>query len=85
MQGNGAGLNDRRRRRGNRNGVTEQESNAGGAGIERKSYRLAQLLQPGEYAFFMGTGQQDMMASRNVSASSGGSAAGRIYHFSIPE
>jgi hypothetical protein len=42
-------------------------------------------LKPGEYAFFMGTGQQGMMAGRDVSASSGGSAAGRIYDFSVPE
>jgi hypothetical protein len=42
-------------------------------------------LKPGEYAFFMGTGQQVMMAGGHGSNSSGGSATGRIYDFSVPE
>jgi hypothetical protein len=42
-------------------------------------------LKPGEYAFFMGTGTQSSMSSGRVSSSSGGSAAGRVYDFSIPE
>jgi hypothetical protein len=54
-------------------------------GVRTYRITLEGSLQPGEYAFFMGTGQQDMMASRNVSASSGGSTAGRIYDFSVPD
>jgi len=42
-------------------------------------------LKSGEYAFFMGTGQQVMMASGHGSSPSGGSTAGRIYDFSVPE
>lgn len=42
-------------------------------------------LKPGEYAFFMGTGTQANMSAGRVSSSSGGSAAGRVYDFSIPE
>ena len=42
-------------------------------------------LNPGEYAFFMGTGQQAMMASARGSAGSGGAASGRIYDFSVPD
>jgi hypothetical protein len=42
-------------------------------------------LKPGEYAFFMGTGQQVMMASGHGTSPSGGSATGRIYDFSVPE
>ena len=46
---------------------------------------LSSDLQPGEYAFFMGTGQQTMMASGHGSSPSGGAASGRIYDFSVPE
>jgi hypothetical protein len=42
-------------------------------------------LAAGEYAFFMGTGQQAMMAEGRVSASSGGTVAGRIYDFCVPD
>jgi len=42
-------------------------------------------FKPGEYAFFMGTGTQSNMSAGRVSSSSGGSAAGRVYDFSIPE
>jgi len=54
-------------------------------GLRTYKITLGSNLQAGEYAFFMGAGQQDMMAGRNVSASSGGSTAGRIYDFSVPE
>ena len=54
-------------------------------GVRTYKITLDSDLQAGEYAFFMGTGQQDMMAGRNVSASSGGSTAGRIYDFSVPD
>jgi hypothetical protein len=52
-----------------------------------RTYRvmLDEDLKPGEYAFFMGTGQQAMMSSSTVSSSSGGSASGRIYDFTVPD
>jgi hypothetical protein len=46
---------------------------------------LASDLKPGEYAFFMGTGNQADMSAGRVSSSSGGNAGGRVYDFSIPE
>jgi len=51
-----------------------------------RTYRitLEEDLKPGEYAFFMGTGEQTMMSS-NRGGTSGGSATGRIYDFTIPE
>ena len=51
-----------------------------------RTYRitLEQDLKAGEYAFFMGTGQQSMMSS-NRGGTSGGSASGRIYDFTIPD
>jgi hypothetical protein len=42
-------------------------------------------LKPGEYAFFMGTGQQSMMAEGHGASNSGGSASGRIYDFTVPD
>jgi len=52
-----------------------------------RTYRvtLDEDLKPGEYAFFMGTGQQSMMSSATIGSSSGGSAGGRIYDFTIPD
>jgi hypothetical protein len=52
-----------------------------------RTYRvtLDEDLKPGEYAFFMGTGQQAMMSSAAVGSSSGGSASGRIYDFTVPD
>jgi len=52
-----------------------------------RTYRvtLDQDLKPGEYAFFMGTGQQSMMSNSTVASTSGGSAAGRIYDFTVPD
>lgn len=51
-----------------------------------RTYRvtLDEDLKPGEYAFFMETGQQSMMSS-NRGGTSGGAAAGRIYDFTIPD
>jgi hypothetical protein len=46
---------------------------------------LSSDLKPGEYAFFMGTGQQVNMAESTVAATSGGAAGGRIYDFSVPD
>ena len=54
-------------------------------GIRTYKVKLAQDLKPGEYAFFMGTGQQATMAGGSGSARSGGSTAGRVYDFRIPE
>lgn len=43
-------------------------------------------LKPGEYGFFMGTGQSAMMAgNRGASGTSGGSTSGRIFDFTVPE
>jgi hypothetical protein len=52
-----------------------------------RTYRiiLDEDLKPGEYAFFMGTGQSSMMSSSTLSTTSGGSASGRIYDFAIPD
>jgi hypothetical protein len=52
-----------------------------------RTYRivLEEDLKPGEYGFFMGTGQQSMMASGRGGSHSGGAAAGRIYDFTIPD
>lgn len=51
-----------------------------------RTYRvtLSEDLKPGEYAFFMETGQQSMMAS-NKGGTSGGAATGRIYDFTVPD
>ena len=52
-----------------------------------RTYRitLEEALKPGEYAFFMGTGESPMMSSSSVATTSGGSASGRIYDFTIPD
>lgn len=50
-------------------------------GIRTYRVTLKAELKPGEYAFFMGTGQTNTMSSRR----SGGAASGRIYDFSILE
>jgi hypothetical protein len=55
------------------------------AGIRTYKIKLNAAMQPGEYAFFMGTGQQANMAGGSTGgARSGGAAAGRVYDFSIP-
>ena len=46
---------------------------------------LDQGLRPGEYAFFMGTGQSNTMAGARGGNRSGGSASGRVWDFAIPE
>jgi hypothetical protein len=56
------------------------------AGIRTYKVKLDAAMKPGEYAFFMGTGQQATMAGGSTGgARSGGAAAGRIYDFRIPE
>jgi hypothetical protein len=46
---------------------------------------LNEDLKPGEFAFFMGTGQTNTMGSGRGGNRSGGAATGRIYDFSVPE
>jgi len=55
--------------------------------VAMRTYRITLNadLKPGEYAFFMGTGQQAMMSNSTVASSSGGAAAGRIYDFTVPD
>jgi hypothetical protein len=56
------------------------------AGIRTYKIKLDAAMQPGEYAFFMGTGQQATMAGGSTGgARSGGAAAGRVYDFRIPD
>ena len=56
------------------------------AGIRTYKLKLAADMKPGEYAFFMGTGQQATMAGGSSGgARSGGAASGRVYDFRIPE
>jgi hypothetical protein len=51
-------------------------------GIRIYRITLDQDLKPGEYAFFMGTGEQLGSTGRS---GTGGAATGRIYDFSLPE
>jgi hypothetical protein len=56
------------------------------AGIRTYKVKVDAAMQPGEYAFFMGTGQQANMAGSSTGgARSGGAASGRIYDFRIPQ
>ncbi len=56
------------------------------AGIRTYKIKPNMPMKPGEYAFFMGTGQQATMAGGSSGgARSGGAAAGRVYDFRIPE
>src|ERR1700757_1459550 len=56
------------------------------AGIRTYKIKLDAAMKPGEYAFFMGTGQQATMAGGSMGGTrSGGAAAGRVYDFRIPE
>jgi hypothetical protein len=54
-------------------------------GIRIYRISLNEDLKPGEYAFFMGTGQSAMMSPAHGGNRSGGAASGRIYDFSIRE
>ena len=54
-------------------------------GIRIYKITLDSDLKPGEYAFFMGTGQGNTMSGAHGGNRSGGSASGRIYDFSIPQ
>ena len=54
-------------------------------GIRIYKLTLDAELKPGEYAFFMGTGQGNTMAGAHGGNRSGGAASGRVWDFSIPE
>jgi hypothetical protein len=54
-------------------------------GIRTYRITLDEELKPGEYAFFMGTGQAATMSGARGGNRSGGAASGRVYDFSIPE
>jgi len=74
---------------GGKSGVKEDKKvafTAEHAGIRTYKIMLAAPMKPGEYAFFMGTGQSSTMAGGGTGgARSGGAAAGRVYDFRIPE
>jgi len=56
------------------------------AGIRTYKIKPDAAMKPGEYAFFMGTGQQATMAGGSMGgARSGGAASGKVYDFRIPE
>jgi len=54
-------------------------------GIRTYKVTLDADLKPGEYAFFMGSGQSATMSGARGGNRSGGIAAGRIYDFSVLE
>jgi len=54
-------------------------------GIRVYKITLAEDLKPGEYGFFMGTGQMSTMAGARGGNRSGGAASGRVWDFSVPE
>lgn len=54
-------------------------------GIRTYKITLNEEFKPGEYAFFMGTGQSASMSGARGGNRSGGVASGRIYDFDIPE
>jgi hypothetical protein len=53
-------------------------------GIRIYKLSLNSDLKPGEYAFFMGTGQQSATGGE-MAKGAGGAATGRVYDFTIPE
>lgn len=63
----------------------ELQFHADHMGIRIYKISLDSDLKPGEYGFFMGTGQGNTMAGAHGGNRSGGSASGRIYDFSIPQ
>lgn len=54
-------------------------------GIRIYKVSLNSVLRPGEYAFFMGTGQQSATAGELAGKGAGGAATGRVFDFTIPE
>ncbi len=63
----------------------EIEIKAEHVGIRTYKVTLEEDLKPGEYGFFMGSGQSATMSGAMGGNRSGGAAAGRIYDFTIPE
>jgi hypothetical protein len=63
----------------------ELDFKADHVGIRMYKVTLESDLKPGEYAFFMGTGQSATMSGARGGNRSGGTSAGRIYDFSILE
>jgi hypothetical protein len=55
--------------------------------IALRTYRISleSDLKPGEYAFFMGTGQMTGTTGGRGGMGSGGSTSGRVYDFTIPD
>src|SRR5262249_5646961 len=53
-------------------------------GIRIYRISLNSDLKPGEYAFFMGTGQQSATGGQ-MAKGAGGAATGRVYDFTIPD
>lgn len=53
-------------------------------GIRIYRVSLNSDLKPGEYAFFMGTGQQSATGGQ-MAKGAGGAATGRVYDFTIPD
>ena len=74
--------------RGGKSGVQKDKEVAFHAehmGIRVYKITLGEALKPGEYAFFMGTGQSNTMAGAHGGNRSGGSASGRVWDFTVPE
>jgi len=74
--------------RGGKSGVKRDKEvsfQAEHVGIRTYKVTLDADLKPGEYAFFMGTGQTNSMSGARGGNRSGGAATGRIYDFSIME
>jgi hypothetical protein len=63
----------------------ELQFHADHVGIRMYKITLDSDLKPGEYAFFMGTGQGNTMSGAHGGNRSGGSASGRVYDFSISQ
>ncbi len=73
---------------GGKSGVKKEKEvpfHADHMGIRVYKITLDEALKPGEYAFFMGTGQSNTMAGAHGGNRSGGSASGRVWDFTIPE
>ncbi len=74
--------------RGGKSGVQKDKVVAFSAehvGIRVYKLKLDEGLKPGEYAFFMGTGQSNTMSGAHGGNRSGGTASGRVWDFSVPE
>jgi hypothetical protein len=54
-------------------------------GVRIYRVSLSSDLKPGEYGFFMGTGQQSATEGGMAGKGAGGAATGRIFDFTIPE